>query len=59
MAAYFIMNNRIYQSPDLYTVLSNRLVSPSVTYFTLTGAQLDLADVAFVAANLARHSEDA
>ncbi|TFY65926.1 hypothetical protein EVG20_g5165 [Dentipellis fragilis] len=27
MAAYFIMNNRIYQSPEVYTVLSNRLVS--------------------------------
>jgi len=27
LAAYFIMNNRIYQSPDLYTVVSNRLVS--------------------------------
>jgi len=27
MAAYFIMNNRIYQSPDLYTVLSNRLLT--------------------------------
>ncbi|KAG6896282.1 hypothetical protein C0992_009332 [Termitomyces sp. T32_za158] len=26
MAAYFIINNRIYQSPDVYTVLSNRLV---------------------------------
>lgn len=29
MAAYFVMNNRIYQSPDVYTVLSNRLVSAS------------------------------
>jgi len=27
LAAYFIMNNRIYQAPDVYTVLSNRLVS--------------------------------
>ena len=35
MAAYFIMNNRIYQSPDLYTVLSNRLVSPPTIRFTL------------------------
>jgi mediator of RNA polymerase II transcription subunit 6 len=26
LSAYFIMNNRIYQSPDVYTVLSNRLV---------------------------------
>lgn len=26
LAAYFIMNNRIYQSPDLYSILSNRLV---------------------------------
>lgn len=26
LASYFIMNNRIYQSPDVYTVLSNRLV---------------------------------
>lgn len=26
LAAYFIMNNRIYQSPDVYTVISNRLV---------------------------------
>lgn len=30
LAAYFIMNNRIYQSPDLYTVLSNRLVRASL-----------------------------
>ncbi|KAH8120596.1 MED6-domain-containing protein [Phellopilus nigrolimitatus] len=27
LAAYFVMNNRIYQSPDLYTVLSNRLLT--------------------------------
>ncbi|KAG5648217.1 hypothetical protein DXG03_006172 [Asterophora parasitica] len=27
MAAYFIMNNRIYQSPDVYTILSNRLLT--------------------------------
>ncbi|KAJ7293222.1 MED6-domain-containing protein [Mycena rebaudengoi] len=27
MSAYFIMNNRIYQSPDVYTVLSNRLLT--------------------------------
>ncbi|KAF9535491.1 MED6-domain-containing protein [Crepidotus variabilis] len=27
LAAYFIMNNRIYQSPDLYTVISNRLLT--------------------------------
>ncbi|KAK7468653.1 Mediator of RNA polymerase II transcription subunit 6 [Stygiomarasmius scandens] len=27
LAAYFIMNNRIYQAPDLYTVLSNRLLA--------------------------------
>jgi hypothetical protein len=27
------MNNRIYQSPDLYTVLSNRLVSVSTTSY--------------------------
>ncbi|KAJ7899971.1 MED6-domain-containing protein [Mycena olivaceomarginata] len=27
LAAYFIMNNRIYQSPDVYTVLSNRLLT--------------------------------
>ncbi|PPQ62782.1 hypothetical protein CVT24_000476 [Panaeolus cyanescens] len=27
LAAYFIMNNRIYQAPDLYTVLSNRLLT--------------------------------
>ncbi|KAF8898421.1 MED6 mediator sub complex component-domain-containing protein [Infundibulicybe gibba] len=27
LAVYFIMNNRIYQSPDLYTVLSNRLLT--------------------------------
>ena len=25
LQAYFIINNRIYQSPDMYTVLSNRL----------------------------------
>ncbi|KAH6917572.1 MED6-domain-containing protein [Coprinopsis sp. MPI-PUGE-AT-0042] len=27
LAAYFIMNNRIYQSPDLYSLLSNRLLT--------------------------------
>ncbi|KZT23751.1 MED6-domain-containing protein [Neolentinus lepideus HHB14362 ss-1] len=27
LAAYFIMNNRIYQSPDIYNVLSNRLLT--------------------------------
>ncbi|KAF5337150.1 hypothetical protein D9611_003217 [Ephemerocybe angulata] len=27
LAAYFIMNNRIYQSPDLYSVVSNRLLT--------------------------------
>ncbi|KAJ7456637.1 MED6-domain-containing protein [Mycena latifolia] len=27
LCAYFIMNNRIYQSPDVYTVLSNRLLT--------------------------------
>lgn len=27
LAAYFIMNHRIYQSPDVYTVLSNRLLT--------------------------------
>lgn len=26
LVAYFIMNNRIYQSPDVYTLVSNRLV---------------------------------
>ncbi|KAF9817510.1 hypothetical protein IEO21_03361 [Rhodonia placenta] len=27
LAAYFIMNNRIYQSPDVYTLISNRLLT--------------------------------
>jgi len=27
LAAYFVMHNRIYQSPDVYTVLSNRLLT--------------------------------
>ncbi|KAK2462034.1 hypothetical protein APHAL10511_006497 [Amanita phalloides] len=27
LASYFIMNSRIYQAPDLYTVLSNRLLT--------------------------------
>ncbi|KAI9512871.1 MED6-domain-containing protein [Russula earlei] len=27
LQAYFIINNRIYQSPDMYTVLSNRLLT--------------------------------
>ncbi|KAG6910576.1 hypothetical protein DXG01_009527 [Tephrocybe rancida] len=27
MSAYFIMNKRIYQSPDVYTILSNRLLT--------------------------------
>lgn len=29
LTAYFIIHNRIYQSPDVYSVLSNRLVSSS------------------------------
>lgn len=32
LAAYFIMNSRIYQSPDLYSILSNRLVSVSFLF---------------------------
>ncbi|KAH0838531.1 MED6-domain-containing protein [Lanmaoa asiatica] len=40
LAAYFIINNRIYQSPDVYTLLSNRLVlfsllSPSAAHSPL------------------------
>ncbi|KZT06330.1 MED6-domain-containing protein [Laetiporus sulphureus 93-53] len=27
LAAYFIINNRIYQSPDVYTLVSNRLLT--------------------------------
>ncbi|TFY57167.1 hypothetical protein EVJ58_g7189 [Rhodofomes roseus] len=27
LVAYFIMNNRIYQSPDVYTLVSNRLLT--------------------------------
>jgi len=27
LAAYFVLNNRIYQSPDVYAVLSNRLLT--------------------------------
>ncbi|KAF5375052.1 hypothetical protein D9758_000056 [Tetrapyrgos nigripes] len=27
LAAYFVMNNRIYQAPDVYTILSNRLLA--------------------------------
>ncbi|KAH7883846.1 MED6-domain-containing protein [Phlebopus sp. FC_14] len=27
IAAYFVINNRIYQSPDVYTLLSNRLLT--------------------------------
>ncbi|KAI0076290.1 MED6-domain-containing protein [Panus rudis PR-1116 ss-1] len=27
LAAYFIMNNRIYQSPDVYSLVSNRLLT--------------------------------
>ncbi|KAJ3537458.1 hypothetical protein NMY22_g5587 [Coprinellus aureogranulatus] len=27
LAAYFVMNNRIYQSPDMYSLLSNRLLA--------------------------------
>jgi MED6 mediator sub complex component len=30
LQAYFIINNRIYQSPDMYTVLSNRLARTTV-----------------------------
>jgi hypothetical protein len=33
LAVYFIMNSRIYQSPDLYTVVSNRLVGIFVSVF--------------------------
>lgn len=49
LQAYFIINNRIYQSPDMYTVLSNRLarqpVSNSPISLMLTVAKT-LADVA-------------
>ncbi|KAG7450216.1 MED6-domain-containing protein [Guyanagaster necrorhizus] len=38
LSAYFIINNRIYQSPDLYTVLSNRLL----TSLTSLQASLDI-----------------
>ena len=31
LQAYFIVNNRIYQSPDMYTVLSNRLARTTVS----------------------------
>jgi len=37
LAAYFIINDRIYQSPDVYTLLSNRLVLPSL--FSLSAIQ--------------------
>ena len=30
LAVYFILNNRIYQSPDVYSLVSNRLVSAHV-----------------------------
>jgi len=33
LQAYFIINNRIYQSPDMYTVLSNRLARPFSFFF--------------------------
>ena len=32
LAVYFIMNSRIYQSPDLYTVVSNRLVGLTLDF---------------------------
>ena len=38
LQAYFIINNRIYQSPDMYTVLSNRLARiPFSSRFEISG----------------------
>jgi len=35
LAAYFIVHNRIYQSPDIYSILSNRLVT-HLSHYILT-----------------------
>ncbi|KAH9004307.1 MED6-domain-containing protein [Lactarius hatsudake] len=45
LQAYFIVNNRIYQSPDMYTVLSNRLarqLSQSLTSLYSLKSSLDV-----------------
>ena len=52
------MNNRIYQSPDVYTVLSNRLVRalPLTRLRVLTqSVNLKIADDAVRAAIVTRH----
>ena len=36
LQAYFIINNRIYQSPDMYTVLSNRLARIPFFFFLVS-----------------------
>ena len=46
LAAYFIMGGRIYQSPDVYTLLSNRLVSPLLFLSEIILLILDLNVVA-------------
>ena len=59
LAVYFILNNRIYQSPDVYTLVSNRLVSacvPSNFRVHMFIASHVAAHVPAIAAKVAGHS---
>lgn len=61
LAVYFILNNRIYQSPDVYNLMSNRLVSPCIYVYPILGRLMTTvlhvtADVSTIAAKIPRHS---
>jgi hypothetical protein len=59
LAAYFIMNNRIYQSPDVYTVLSNRLVGFLFYIYTIAlHPSTCLAYISFCPPILSRYSAE-
>ena len=55
LAAYFIIHNKIYQSPDVYTVLSNRLVRPISNSFTCLIDMVPLVNYLTFTANVTRH----
>ncbi|KAI6133288.1 MED6-domain-containing protein [Pisolithus croceorrhizus] len=56
LAAYFVINNRIYQSPDVYTLLSNRLVFSF--HFTMSGVSGLTSVVQLASLNSLRSSLD-
>ena len=52
LAAYFIMGGRIYQSPDVYTLLSNRLVRELPRTVDSRSLLSHAADLPAISANL-------